>query len=109
MLCRNTLNGIDSGNTSADEVLKDRRKMQLKQPSEFLTCYIGNLHFAANTYQIKKAVENATGIHVDDVVIAKTSPDKSCSHCLCVYHCPLERLYLHYLRLQRSPETHDDD
>lgn len=81
-LCRNTLNDIDSGNKSAAEVLKDRRKFleisdELKQPSEFLTFYVGNLHFAANTFQIKKAVMNATGVPVDQVVIAKTSSGES--------------------------------
>lgn len=81
-LCHDTLKDIDRGNKSADEVLKDRRKFleistELKQPSEFLTFYIGNLHFAANTYQIKKAVKNATGMPVDQVVIAKTSSGES--------------------------------
>ena len=82
MLCQNTFKDIDSGNKSADEVLKDRRKFleisdELKQPSEFLTFYVGNLHFAASTHQIKKAVENATGMPVDQVVIAKTSSGES--------------------------------
>ena len=81
-LCQNTLKDIDSGNKRADEVLKDRRKFleisdELKQPCEFLTFYVGNLHFAANTYQIKKAVENATGMPVDQVVVAKTSSGES--------------------------------
>ena len=81
-LCQNTLNDIDVGKKSANEVLRDRRKVleisdELKKPSEFLTFYVGNLHFAANNFQIKKAVENATGVPVDQVVIAKTSSGES--------------------------------
>jgi hypothetical protein len=81
-LCHDTLIGIDNGNKSANEVLKDRRKFleisnARKQPSEFLTFYVGNLHFAANAYQIKNAVQNATGMPVDQVVIAKTSSGES--------------------------------
>ena len=80
--CQNTLNDIDSGNKSAAEVLNDRRKFlknsgELKQPSESLTFNVGDLHFAANTFQIKKAVMNATGVPVDQVVIAKTSSGES--------------------------------
>jgi hypothetical protein len=84
---RSALSDINGGDTSADEdheVLKDCQKVleiydELKQPSEFLTFYIGFLYFALNTYQIKKlkAVDNATGIPVDDVVLAKTSSGES--------------------------------
>lgn len=81
-LCQNILNDIDCGKKSADEVLKDRRKIleisdEIEQPSEFLTFYVGNLHFTANTYQIKKAVMHATGVPVDQVVIAKTASGES--------------------------------
>ena len=81
-LCHDTLTGIDNGNKSANEVLKDRRKFleisnARKHPSEFLTFYVSNLHFAANAYQIKNAVQNATGMPVDQVVIAKTSSGES--------------------------------
>ena len=46
---------------------------------EFLTFYVGNLHYSANRYQVRKAVEKAIGIQniVDQVVIAKTSTGES--------------------------------
>ncbi len=83
--CQNALKDIDRGNKHADEFLKDRRKFletELMEPSEFLSFYVGNLHFAVITYQIKKAVDNATGMPVDQVVIAKTSTGESCG---CVF------------------------
>ena len=49
------------------------------QAREFLTFYVGNLHYSANSYQVRKAVEKAVGFHkiVDQVVIAKTSTGES--------------------------------
>jgi len=44
---------------------------------EFLTFYVGNLHYSANGYQVKKAVGKAIGPCVDQVVIAKTSAGES--------------------------------
>ena len=46
---------------------------------EFLTFYVGNLHYSANSYQVRKAVEKAVGFQkiVDQVVIAKTSTCES--------------------------------
>ena len=46
---------------------------------EFLTFYVGNLHYSANSYQVRKAVEKAVGIQniVDQVAIAKTSTGES--------------------------------
>ena len=46
---------------------------------EFLTFYVGNLHYSANSYQVRKAVEKAVGFPkiVDQVVIAKTSTGES--------------------------------
>ena len=46
---------------------------------EFLTFYVGNLHYSANSYQVRKAVEKAVGFQkiVDQVVIAKTSTGES--------------------------------
>ena len=44
---------------------------------EFLTFYVGNLHYGANSYQVRKAVEKAISPCVDQVVIAKTSTGES--------------------------------
>ena len=51
------------------------------QPREFLTFYLGNLHFSANTYQVKRVVQEAIGLKsvpvIDQVVIARTSNGES--------------------------------
>ena len=51
------------------------------EPDEFLTFYVGNLHYNANCYQVKKAIQEAICLKtvpiVDQVVIAKTSKGES--------------------------------
>ena len=48
---------------------------------EFLTFYIGNLHYKAKCYHVQKAIQEAiclkTLLIVDQVVIATTSKGKS--------------------------------
>ena len=69
-------NDIENCNKSANEVLIDCRKFleisdELKQLREFLTFHVGNLHFAANSFHIKKAVMNATGVPVDKLSLPR--------------------------------------
>lgn len=66
----------------------DQQNSEVHEFSEYLTFYVGNLHYNANSYQVKKAVLGAITFHrqflvqyleplIDQVVIARTSTGKS--------------------------------
>ena len=74
---------------------------------EFLTFYEGNLHYRANSYQVRKAVEKAVGIQniVDQVAIAKTSTGESRGCAFVTMRCK-DNVQIEYTNQHDDIRTH---
>ena len=74
---------------------------------EFFTFYVGNLHYSANCYQVRKAVEKAVGIQniVDQVAIAKTSTGESSGCAFVTMRCK-DNVQIEYTNQRDDIRTH---
>ena len=69
-------NNDESDRCSVDSAFHDDRVGY--KADEYLTFYVGNVHYGASFYQVGKAFENISGVgSVDQVVIARTSEGDS--------------------------------